>query len=66
MSTGVKAKKDLSEQEIDQIVIAQADDDSAWEKPVYVHRTKPVSRLIPADLAELAALRAQLHRGKNV
>lgn len=26
---------DLSEREIDQIVIAQADDDSAWEEPIH-------------------------------
>jgi hypothetical protein len=66
MSTGVKAKKDLSEKEIDQIVVAQADDDSAWEKPIYVHRSKPASLSIPAELAARAAFLARLHRKKSV
>ncbi len=39
MSRKNKAKP--SEQEIDRIVIMQADDDSAWEKPVPVKRTMP-------------------------
>jgi len=66
MSTGVKTKKDLSEKEIDQIVIAQANDETAWEKPVYVHRTKPASLSIPAELAARAAFLARLHRMKSV
>ena len=65
MSTKDKTKK-LSEQEIDQIVVAQANEDSAWEKPVRVRRTKPASLSIPADLAARAAFLAQLHRTKNV
>jgi len=37
---GIKSMshKKLAEQEIDQIVTAQADDDAAWEKPVRVCR----------------------------
>ncbi len=61
-----KTKKNLSEQEIDQIVLAQANDDSAWEKPIHVRRTKPASLSIPADLAARAAFLAQLHRTKSV
>ena len=61
-----KTKKNLSEQEIDQIVVAQANDDSAWEKPIRVRRTKPASLSIPADLAARAAFLAQLHRTKSV
>lgn len=64
MSKG-KAKK-LSEPEIDQMVTAQADDDSAWEKPIRVRRTKPASLAIPANLAARAAFLARLHRTKNV
>ena len=60
-----KTKK-LSEPEIDQMVTAQANDDSAWEKPVDVRRTKPASLSIPADLAARAAFLAQLHHAKNV
>jgi hypothetical protein len=66
MSMRDKTKKKLSEQEIDQVVIAQADDDSAWAKPVRVRRTKSASLSIPADLAARAAFLAQLHRTKNV
>ena len=58
--------KDLSEQEIDQIVVAQANDDSAWGKPIRVHRTKPTSLSIPADLAARAAFLAQVHRRTSV
>ena len=32
--------KKLSEKEIDALVIAQADDDDAWEKPIFVNRKK--------------------------
>ncbi len=66
MSTKTKSKKKLSEQTIDQIVIAQADDDAAWEKPVRVRRTKPASLSIPPDLAARAAFLARLHRTRNV
>jgi len=60
-----KTKK-LSELEIDQIVTAQADNDSAWEKPIRVRRTKSASLAIPANLAARAAFLAQLHRTKSV
>lgn len=53
-------------QEIDQLVVDQANDDLAWEKPVYVHRTKPASLSIPADLAARGAFLARLHRKKGV
>jgi hypothetical protein len=33
---------DLPEQEIDQIVVAQANDDVAWEKPILIQRTGPI------------------------
>ena len=66
MSTKNSAKKKPSEQEIDQIVTAQANDHSAWEKPVHVRRTEPASLSIPADLAARAAFLAQLHHAKTV
>jgi hypothetical protein len=43
MSRKSKRRQDLSEQEIDQIVIAQADTNAAWEKPVRVRRAKQIS-----------------------
>ncbi len=56
----------LSEQEVDQIVIAQATDDTAWEKPVRVRRTRPTSVSISAELAARAAFLARLHRKSSV
>jgi hypothetical protein len=37
-----------SEKEIDELVIVQADDDSAWEKPVQASRSKSEAVSIPA------------------
>ena len=58
--------KKLSEQEIDYLVTAQADNESAWGKPVRVRKTKPASVSIPAELAARAAFLAQLHRNKTL
>jgi hypothetical protein len=60
------ARKELSESEIDDLVAAQADDQSAWSKPVHALRTKPASLSIPADLAARAAFLARLHREKSL
>jgi hypothetical protein len=59
-------KAKLTEQEIDQIVVSQASDDSAWEKSVRVRRNKPASVSIPAELAARATFLAQVHRKKNL
>lgn len=58
----VKASKDLPEQEIDLLMVAQAEDDAAWEKPVRVQRTAPASLALPAELAARATFLARLHR----
>ena len=60
------ANKDLSEQEIDKIVAAQANDNSAWGKPIRIRKTQPASLSIPAELAARAAFLAQIHRTKSV
>ncbi|MEW5830271.1 MAG: hypothetical protein AB1846_15395 [Chloroflexota bacterium] len=60
------SKKQLSENEIDQLVISQADDESAWGEPTRVRRAKPTSVSIPAELAARAAFLAQLHRKKSL
>ena len=65
MSTMEKNKKRLSEQEIDQIVVAQAADDSAWGEPVRVRRAQAASLSIPASLAARAAFVARLYRTKS-
>jgi hypothetical protein len=61
-----KPTKSISENEIDREVVAQANDDSAWESPVHVRRTKAASLSIPANLAARASFLAQVHRTKNV
>lgn len=58
--------KKLSEREIDYLVTAQADNESAWDKPVRVRKTKPASVSIPAELAARATFLAQLHRNKTL
>lgn len=57
-----KKVRNLSEEEIDQLVIAHADDDSAWEKPIRVRRSKLSAVSLPAELASRAAFFARLHR----
>ena len=59
-------KLKLSEKEIDRIVKSQADDNSAWGKPVRVKRKKSASVSIPPALAARAAFLAQIHRKKSV
>jgi hypothetical protein len=52
----------ISEQEIDQRVIDQADDESVWEAPVNVKKSKSTTVKLPADLTSRAAFFARLHR----
>lgn len=61
-----KATKKPSELEIDQLVVAQVDDEAAWEQPVRVERSQPASLVLPGDLAARAAFLARLHRTKSV
>ncbi len=42
--------KNLSEEEIDTLIIAQADDDDAWEKPIFVNRKKVFSIVPPIKI----------------
>jgi len=42
--------KKLSEKEIDALAVAQADDDDAWEKPIYVNRKKAFSIVPPIKI----------------
>ena len=55
-----------AEEEIDKIVVAQADDDSAWEEPIQVEMAKAASLSISAKLAARAAFLAKLHREKSL
>lgn len=58
--TNRKSMKHLTEDEIDRIVIDEADKRSAWEKPVHVKRPKGCSLTIPSDLAARASFLARL------
>ncbi len=59
-------RKQFSEEEIDKVVESQAEEDSAWQKPIKVRRVKPTALSLPAELAARAAFLARLHREKNV
>jgi hypothetical protein len=62
----MNTKRKMTESEIDKLVEKQANDDSAWGKPVRVRRTKGASISIPPELAARAAFLAKLHRKPNV
>jgi hypothetical protein len=59
-------EKSISRQElIDERVISEAHDDSAWEAPIEVKR-QGTSLGLPANLARRAAFLARLHRERDV
>lgn len=59
----MKSKRTImSEEEIDQRVIVQADDETAWESPIKVRKSKSISVALPSELASKAAFFARLHR----
>ena len=59
-------KRSLSEEEIDEAVIAQADDESAWEEPVRVRPAKSMALVLPSELVVRAALCARMSRAASV
>ena len=56
----------LAQDQIDEIVIAESENESAWEKTVLVRRPKPASLSLPGELAARAAFLAKLHRERGV
>ena len=56
----------LTENQIDQVVTAEADEDSAWQKAVVVRRPKVATVSISAELAARAMFLARLHRESGV
>ena len=68
MRTPTKSSKTRhrDQEQIDRVVISQADNDSAWDAPIVVKRLKPVSVSIPGGLAARAAFLAKLHRETGV
>ena len=65
-SKAILSKAKLTQEQVDQVVIAQADEDSAWGKAMVVKRPKSASLSIPAELAARAAFLATLHRESGV
>ena len=61
-----KSQPKLAQEEVDRLVTAQADEDSAWQKAIVVKRPKSTSLSIPAELAARAAFLARLHRESRV
>jgi len=62
----MKKSASNSQRKVDELVIAEVDDDSAWEKPVKVRRSKSEAVSIPAEVAARAAFFARLHRESSV
>ncbi len=56
----------LSEEEIDKLVVAQVDDETAWEEAISVHLVIPTMVSLPPEMATRAAFFAQLHKKSNV
>jgi len=56
----------LTEAAIDQQVIAQAEDDTAWDEPIQVQPSRASTIALPAELAARAAFLARLHRQSNM
>ena len=61
-----KSQPKLTQEAVDRLVTAQADEDSAWQKVIVVKRPKSTSLSIPAELAARAAFLARLHRESRV
>jgi len=51
-----------TQRKIDELVITEASDDSAWGKSVRVRQSKSAAVSIPAEVASRAAFFARLHR----
>jgi hypothetical protein len=60
-----KSRK-LTDEEVDEIVIAQADDNSAWDEPIRVKKAKQAFISLPAELAARIVFLARLHREASV
>jgi len=59
-------KKSLSEDQIDELVIAQAEEDSAWEEPIFVKVDIQSTIELSQELAARAAFFARLHKKSSV
>ena len=62
----MKNKDQLTDAEIDEIVVREVDDDAAWELPIDVHVKLPLRIDLPDSLASKAAFFARLHNVPSV
>ncbi len=58
----MKKKNQLTEEDIDDLVVSQADDDDAWEAFETVDRELAATLSLPPELASRAAFFARLHK----
>lgn len=68
MGTVKRARKGdrLSVGEIDQLIVAESENESAWTKPVQVRRAASESLALPHDVALRAEFFSRLHKSKNL
>ena len=58
--------EELTEEQIDAQVIADADDDVQWDEPIAVQKIETVDIALPAHLAGRARFLAHLHRARTL
>jgi len=67
MNTNIEPQNgELTEEQIDEHVIAAADDDTQWDEPIAVQRSDMVDLALPASLADRARFLARIHRADDV
>ena len=59
-------QEQLSEEQIDEIVVAQAENDAAWKDPILVRAVSPTTLSLPSELAARAVFFARLHKKTSV
>ncbi len=66
MKADAESPKKVSQAEINRTVVSEANNDSAWGRPIRVRRRKSASFYIPAELAARAAFLARMHRQSDI
>ncbi len=61
-----KKRQKLSDEEIDDMVIAQTEDATAWDEAIQVKRIKGATLSLPAAVRERALFFARLHRENSL
>jgi hypothetical protein len=61
-TTSGRQNKTLTETEIDNLVIAEAEVEDAWDKPVIVHKVEKARLTLPPELVARATFLAKVHR----